>query len=357
MLKNQYKVIGVMSGTSLDGIDLAECEFWRNNDTWRYRMIAVETVPYTHEWVSKLGKLTNLDEEGLLKIDKDYTTLLAEVIWQFIQKNAIKDIDFIASHGHTAKHEPDKHYTYQIGNLKQLAVLTNQMVVCDFRIQDVALKGQGAPLVPIGDELLFKNYDYCLNLGGFSNLSYTKKGQRIAYDICPVNTVLNHYANKVGLPFDDKGSMASSGVVDSQLLRQLNHLVYYVMKPPKSLGVEWVRTNVLPLIDSYELPVSTVLATFTEHIAQQILKVIESGSKILTTGGGAYNQFLIQQLNADSHRLFEIPDRKLIEYKEALIFGLLGVLRIRNEINCLSSVTGALKNHSSGKIYSPINSN
>jgi anhydro-N-acetylmuramic acid kinase len=231
------------------------------------------------------------------------------------------------------------------------------MVVCDFRIQDVALKGQGAPLVPIGDELLFKNYDYCLNLGGFSNLSYTKKGQRIAYDICPVNTVLNHYANKVGLPFDDKGSMASSGVVDSQLLGQLNHLVYYVMKPPKSLGVEWVRTNDLPLIDSYELPVSTVLATFTEHIAQQILKVIESGSKILTTGGGAYNQFLIQQLNADSHRLFEIPDRKLIEYKEALIFGLLGVLRIRNEINCLSSVTGALKNHSSGKIYSPINSN
>jgi len=353
MLKNEYKVIGVMSGTSLDGIDLVDCEFWWN-DSWQYRMNAVETVAYAPDWLNKLEHLTDLNKAELQAVDRAYTESLAEVVLNFISKNAIKQIDFIASHGHTAKHEPHRQLTYQIGNLPSLAQLTNQMVVCDFRVQDVALKGQGAPLVPIGDQLLFESYDYCLNLGGFSNLSYASEGSRFAYDICPVNTVLNHYASKIGLPYDDNGAIAASGEVHDQLLNQLNRLEYYQKQPPKSLGVEWVRTTIIPLINSFDLPVSTVLATFSEHIAQQIIKVIAPGSKVLTTGGGAYNSHVIKNMRRSSSISFKIPDVKLVNYKEALIFALLGMLRVRNEINCLSSVTGALKNHSSGKIYHPI---
>ena len=215
------------------------------------------------------------------------------------------------------------------------------------------LGGQGAPLVPIGDELLFSKYDYCLNLGGFSNVSFNKNGNRIAFDISPVNTVLNFYANQLGLPFDDAGTLAKSGTVNSNLLQQLNDLDFYKTSYPKSLGMEFVNKEIVPLINSFSIAINHKLCTFVEHIAIQIAAICtKPKAKLFITGGGAYNQFLIERLHVHLP-LTEIvlPDDTTIQFKEALIFGLLGVLRLRNEINVLSSVTGAKIDHSSGNIF------
>jgi anhydro-N-acetylmuramic acid kinase len=213
---------------------------------------------------------------------------------------------------------------------------------------------QGAPLVPIGDRLLFSDFRYCLNLGGFANISYEDENDRIAYDICPVNIVLNHYVSKIGLEYDDKGQLASKGKINNQLLKKLNQLEFFSKKPPKSLGLEWVNKNVFPSIESFNLQIEDILRTYVEHIAIQISKNLEQkNSNVLVTGGGAYNKFLIERIVDLSDSKIIIPNHELIEYKEALIFALLGVLRERKEINCLKSVTGAKKNHSSGKILIP----
>jgi anhydro-N-acetylmuramic acid kinase len=215
------------------------------------------------------------------------------------------------------------------------------------------LGGQGAPLVPIGDQLLFSDYDYCLNLGGFSNISFEEKGKRIAFDISPVNTVLNHYANKLGLDYDDKGKIARSGKTNTKLLEELNALDFYQKAFPKSLGFEFVKTIILPLIEKYEIAIEDKTATFVEHIAQQTAFVLPNKkNKILVTGGGAYHDFLIERIQFYKPEMqITIPETTILEYKEALIFALLGVLKLRNENNVLSSVTGAKEDHSSGIIY------
>ena len=225
--------------------------------------------------------------------------------------------------------------------------------MCDFRVQDVQLGGQGAPLVPIGDRLLFSEFDYCLNLGGFSNISFEQDGQRIAFDISPVNTVLNFYANQLGLEFDDRGKIAQSGNLNLTLFEALNGLDFYKKPFPKSLGFEYVKEVVLPLIESYSIPKEDKMYTFVEHVALQIANALPmKKGTLLITGGGAYNDFLIERIQFYLPDIvIKIPDSKLLEYKEALIFGLLGVLKLRGEINVLSSVTGAKSDHSSGVIY------
>jgi len=352
MLINKYKVVGVMSGTSLDGIDLVYVTF-NFEDEWTFEIHEFETIKYTSDWISQLKDLVRFSSQELKAIDEDYTLYLSEIINAFIEKYSIKKLDAVCSHGHTALHQPDNGITYQIGNLPKLSSLIKQKVVCDFRIQDVELGGQGAPLVPIGDELLFSDYDYCINLGGFANISTEKNSHRIAYDICPVNIVLNYYSRKLGFDFDNNGLIASSGNVNDSLLNQLNELEYYAFNPPKSLGLEWVNQNIFPLIDSFELEVKDILRTFVEHICYQISATIRNSenSKILITGGGVFNTFLIERLQSFTKGQIIIPNKEIIEYKEAIIFGLLGVLKLRNEINCLSSVTGAKHDHSSGKIF------
>lgn len=354
MIKNHYNVIGVMSGTSLDGIDIAHCTF-THQDRWNFEILVAETYEYPSVWVEKLKNLVTLTASDLLQLDEDYTHFLGNAIRQFIQKNKLSSLDAVCSHGHTALHQPHNGLTYQIGNLPKLATLLNEMVVCDFRVADVALGGQGAPLVPIGDQLLFSQYDFCLNLGGFANISSEIKGQRIAYDICPVNIVLNLYANALGLDYDDGGKIAASGTIDESLLKQLNALSFYKSPYPKSLGLEWVKESIFPIIDSYSLSEKDVLRTFVEHIAIQISNEInfKSSASVLTTGGGAFNEFLMSCLSDKTQNAIIIPDKSIINYKEALIFAFLGVLKLRNENNCLSSVTGARNDHSSGKIYYP----
>lgn len=344
--------IGVMSGTSLDGIDLVYVKF--NIDNYKdFTILASDTVSYASNWKHNLQNAISFSKDKLSDLDIAYGRLLGEVINHFISKNNIKAIDFIASHGHTVLHQPEKRITLQIGNGQEIANITNQQVICGFRTQDVQLGGQGAPLVPIGDELLFSDYDYCINLGGFANISYEKEDERIAFDICPVNIVLNYYCRKLGLDFDDGGKLASEGKINEELLQKLNSLSFYQQKPPKSLGLEWVQQYVFPLIDSFQLEIKDVLRTFVEHSAVQIGKIITKNASVLITGGGAFNCFLIHRIEYFSSTKIHLPEKKLIEFKEALIFAFLGLLRSENKVNCLQSVTGARKNHSSGVVFYP----
>ena len=352
MFKENYNVIGVMSGTSLDGVDLAYIKF-NNSGRWTFEIFQSETVSYSEEWLDKLKNAIHFNPSELEELNVSYTKLLASIISEFISKNHLAEIDAVCSHGHTILHQPQNGFTLQIGNLPIIRDLVNQTIVCDFRVQDVQLGGQGAPLVPIGDELLFSEYDYCLNLGGFSNVSFNEDGNRIAFDISPVNTVLNFYASELGFPYDDAGNLAKSGNVNQDLLKQLNDLEFYALPYPKSLGMEFVNAEILPLMHSFSIDVKDKLRTFVEHIAVQISKICSKpNAKLFVTGGGAYNRFLIERLhNYLPTTEVVIPDDKTIQFKEALIFGFLGVLRLLNEINVLSSVTGASKNHSSGVVF------
>lgn len=353
MFKETYKIIGVMSGTSLDGIDLAHINFTIKDNNWSYQILESETISYSQDWLNKLKVALSFSEENLIELNEEYTELLGNIIKSFIDKHQIKSIDAVCSHGHTILHQPQNGFTLQIGNLPKIAKIIQEKVVCDFRVQDVKLGGQGAPLVPIGDRILFSEYNYCLNLGGFSNVSFEDNSKRIAFDISPVNTVLNFYSNKLGLDYDDKGKIARNGQVDSDLLNELNDLDYYKKSFPKSLGFEFVKEIVLPLIEKHSISIEDKMHSFIEHIALQTsLALPNKTGKILITGGGAYNDFLIERMQFHLPKIeIIIPDNKTLEFKEALIFALLGVLKLRNEINVLSSVTGAKKDHSSGIIY------
>lgn len=352
MIINETFAIGLMSGTSLDGIDLVYVRF--QNDNYKdFTIIHAETIPYSQEWKQLLQNAIFSDAAALQQLDVMYGQFLGGILNNFISNYKITTIDFIASHGHTILHQPEKGITLQIGAGAEIAKITNQKVVCDFRTQDVQLGGQGAPLVPIGDELLFSEYDFCVNLGGFSNVSYHKDNRRIAYDICPVNIVLNFYANKIGLEYDASGKIASKGKINEALLEKLNDLEFYQQEPPKSLGLEWVQTNVFPLIDALEIDIPSILRTFVAHIAQQIGKVIYKNNQVLITGGGVFNTFLMDEIRQYSESQITLPTKELIDYKEALLFAFLGLLKVEGQINCLQSVTGASKDHSSGVIFYP----
>lgn len=350
-MKETYRIIGVMSGTSLDGLDLAAADFSVENNSWQFQLQQTETIAYSSYWKKTLKNAVNLSKEALARLDFKFTEKIAEEVSAFMLRHQIQTVDAVCSHGHTVFHKPEKGFTYQIGNLPRISQYLNQTVVCDFRPADVALGGQGAPLVPVGDRILFSEYKYCLNLGGFGNISFENNGNRIAYDTGPVNIVLNPYAEQLGEPYDKDGNLAASGSLNHGLFTALENLPYYKKEPPKSLGLEWVQKEVFPLLDGFNLPAADVLRTVTEHIAARLAAEFEEGSSVLITGGGAFNRFLISRLAARKNLDLVIPDKRLVEYKEALIFGLLGVLRLRNEINVLASVTGARHDHSSGKIY------
>ncbi len=352
MKTNISFAIGLMSGTSLDGVDLAYVKFTESNKI-SFQILNCETVLYSTKWQKILKESIYYSKDNLNILDVEYGILLGKTVNEFIKKYRIKKLDFVASHGHTVLHQPQKGITLQMGSGEQISKITNLKVVSDFRTQDIKLGGQGAPLVPIGDRLLFYNYSYCLNLGGFSNVSFKKQNKRIAFDICPVNVVLNFYANKLSFDYDKAGKIASGGSINHQLLEKLDSLKYYAKQPPKSLGLEWVQKEIFPLIDEFETEIPVVLRTFVEHIAIQISKVITKNETVLITGGGAFNSFLIERIEKFLNFKIKLPSADIINFKEALIFSFLGLLRINNKVNCLSSVTGAIKNHSSGRITIP----
>ena len=350
-----FYAIGLMSGTSLDGLDIVYVKF-QKSDYANFEILLAETISYSDIWKERLQSAINLDKNGTSVLHNEYGVFLGIKTKEFISKNTIQKVDFIASHGHTVFHQPENGFTLQVGDGEEILKATNCTVVADFRTQDVQLGGQGAPLVPIGDRLLFSGYQACVNLGGFANISYERNDLRIAFDICPVNIVMNYYSNKMGLEYDDKGIIASKGTIHQGLLKELNSLPFYSKKPPKSLGLEWVQQYVFPLVDKYKLDSHNILRTFLEHVAQQISQIIQPFDTILFTGGGVYNDFLIKRIEDIGKNNIIIPADHIINYKEALIFALLGLLKLQGQVNCLSSVTGAQKNHSSGKIFTINNS-
>lgn len=351
MEKEKTYILGLMSGTSLDGVDIVYAEFTAEDS---YKILHAKTYSYSKQWIERLKEAFNMSKNELQKLDILYGVYLGGIVNQFLDSYTIKELDFIASHGHTIFHKPEERYTLQIGNGQEIANVTGKKVVFDFRTQDVQLGGQGAPLVPIGDQLLFKEYTYCLNLGGFANISYEEDSQRLAFDICPVNIVMNHYVNSIGLPYDDKGVIASKGQIHKKLLLELNNLAFYKATKAKSLGYEFVVAIIFPIIDAYNLSIDDLLCTYVEHIATQIASKVEKEGTILITGGGAYNDFLIHRLSAylPTNKI-SVPDSMLIDFKEALIFAFLGLLKVMNKVNCLQSVTNAKKDHSSGRICLP----
>lgn len=349
----QTTAIGLMSGSSLDGLDIALVRFKEEGEHYDFQILAVETLPYPDLWKRQLAEAFHKQPEELAQLDKDYGRYLGEQVLAFAKKHNAHP-DFVASHGHTIFHRPEERYTLQIGDGQELAKACGFTIVNDFRTEDVSKGGQGAPLVPIGDKLLFGDYEMCLNIGGIANISYDDNGRRIAYDLCIANQALNYLANMNDLDYDKDGELARSGEVDHTLLKKLNNLPFFIQDPPKSMGREFFEANQKSLLQGLSVP--DMLATFVEHIALQIsipISLLPKG-KILVTGGGARNKFLMERLQARTKHEVVIPKKEIIDYKEALIFAFLGLRRLEGKTNVLASVTGAESDSCSGRIWRTI---
>lgn len=348
-----YKTIGVMSGTSLDGLDLVFVQFEKKGPSWSFELGAYDSIPYDAQWQKRLRELCKVSALEYVQCHVEYGHFLGEKIKEFIDKHDLK-IEVAGVHGHTIFHQPEKGFTSQIGDGAAMAAISQQMIACDFRSMDVAKGGQGAPLVPIGDALLFNDYVARINLGGFSNISLGGIEEVRAFDICPLNIIMNEITRKSGLEYDDKGGIARGGQIDKALLDTLNQLGYYKKQGPKSLAKEWLDQEFWPLLGTH-LTDQDLLRTLVEHMSDQISLSLASSKigmgKVLVTGGGAYNDFLMERIRAKTNLEIVIPSKEMIEMKEGLIFAFLGLLRLLDQKNILSEVTGADSASISGALY------
>lgn len=347
-----------MSGTSMDGVDLAYCELSKSEAGWSYSLKMGETIPYDEKWrvgLSQLGKQSALI---YVKTHTFYGHYLGQLCRDFIAKHKL-EVDFIASHGHTIFHQPEVGFTAQIGDGSAISAIAGIPVISDFRTLDVALYGQGAPLVPIGDAKLFSEYDFCLNLGGFANISLESEGKRIAFDISPCNIALNRIARNLGQNYDEGGAIAAQGKINYELLGELDGLPFYKEYKPKSIGREWINSSFWPVVRKHEQDEqANLMKTLVDHIAGQIADAVEyfaegdiTQKKMLITGGGAYNETLLDHLRTHCDVQLVVPDATLVEYKEALLFAFLGALRLEQEVNTLASVTGAHQDSIGGAMW------
>lgn len=346
-------VLGLMSGTSLDGLDLALCEFEPKGNGYSFKIHKALTVSYSREWRTKLSEAPGLSAQAYFELHADYGRFMALEVQDFL-KGVSQQPALLCSHGHTIFHQPQKGFSTQLSCGATLSALSGITTVCDFRSGDVALGGQGAPLVPIGDKLLFSQYQACVNLGGIANISFDNAvGERLAFDICEANLLLNHLSEQAGKPYDDNGSMAQSGQIEPGLLSALNELEFYKIQGAKSLGREWFEASVLPLINSSKAVNQDKLRTSLEHIAMIIAETFnQHGIKnALFTGGGAFNGFLMERIQHHSTAKCIVADPLIVNFKEALIFAFLGYLRVQHLPNILKSVTGAKANSIGGAVY------
>ncbi|HPE85764.1 MAG: anhydro-N-acetylmuramic acid kinase [Bacteroidia bacterium] len=352
--QNCYVAAGVMSGTSLDGLDMVLCRFCPRNENWNFQLLKAKTEPYSNTWRQRLATLHLQDARTFVETDRAFGAFIGQQLHEFLAA-APEQPRVIGSHGHTIFHTPLEGITCQIGHGASIAAITGISTVNDFRTTDVALGGEGAPLVPAGDKLLFNQYAQCLNLGGFANLSFEENGKRIAGDIAPCNFILNSLAHQLGFPYDDRGNIAKNGKLILPLLENLNALPFFKRPFPKSLAREWVEHNVLPLISNSGHTPSDILATFTQHVAIQIARQINQapGTTVLVSGGGAYNKFLVREIQQKTTKTLTIPDNDIIHFKEALIFALLAVLRVNETVNTYAEVTGAQSDSISGALFLP----
>jgi len=348
-----------MSGTSLDGLDMAYCQFVKSGSEWTFEIKNTREIPYDERRREALKQAITLPALEHTRLHNEYGTWLGQQVKDFVITEGLV-VDFVSSHGHTSHHQPEKGVTCQLGSGQHLANASGLKTVCDFRVNDVALGGQGAPLVPIGDRELFADYTFCLNLGGISNISFEHEERRIAFDIGVANMLLNHIANKSGLLYDEGGVLASKGRVNTRLLDALNGVAYYQLPFPKSTGYEWFLNDLVPLIVQYPDNLENLLRTAVAHISDQVALQVRNyrtsdNNSVLVTGGGAHNSFLISQLTEklSGQAKVVVPDKTIVDYKEALVFGLMGAMRVENETNILASVTGAERDSSSGVIFYP----
>ncbi|WP_111591539.1 anhydro-N-acetylmuramic acid kinase [Chitinophaga dinghuensis] len=360
-----YNVIGTMSGSSLDGLDIVFAELTEVRGQWTYAIKASESLPYEPEWVEKLANAIHLPAREYLLLHSEYGHYNGHRIKQFIEKNHLDHkIHFIASHGHTTFHMPDGKMTAQLGDGAAITAVTGLPVISDLRAMDIALGGQGAPIVPIGEKYLFPAYQYLLNIGGIANISANVQDGYVAFDICPANRVLNGLAAALNRPYDEGGQLAAGGVQDDALLAKLNDLPYYAAPWPKSLANDFGTDTILPMIEGLRISVQGKLATYVAHIAEQVAKSAaalkakmadpEAPAKMLITGGGAFNTFLVNCIREQLEPLnieVEVPDELTIGFKEALVMALIGALRWRQEENVLSSVTGASRDSIGGALW------
>ena len=342
--KDHIEVLGLMSGTSLDGLDMAYCRFPAEADS--YELLHAVTKPYPKDLRERLERSVMLPAEELFVLDAEIGKWMGNAIVEFLGNTQLKP-DIISSHGHTVFHQPDKGITVQIGNAAHMHAITGIRVIHDFRSLDVALGGQGAPLVPVGDELLFGSYTYCLNLGGIANISFDKEGSRQAFDICACNMVLNHLARREGIEYDADGALASQGQIIEPLLSALRNWDYLGKKSPKSLGYEQISSELFPLLDK-NASTPDLLHTFCHHIAEEVSRACTSPGTMLISGGGAHNSFLRDLIAYKAGIKVEYGENGVVDFKEAIIFAFLGALHAFEKVNVLSSVTGARRDHIGG---------
>ncbi len=358
-----YRVIGLMSGSSLDGLDIAFIEFDENRGKWHYEIKAANCVKYSEDWMHQLANATQLNAYEYLLLHSAFGKYVGEQVNTFIEKfNLHHQVQLIASHGHTTFHAPHLGMTGQLGDGATIAAQTGINVVSDLRALDVAFGGQGAPIVPIGEKWLFNDYSFCLNLGGIANISFREADKYVAFDVCAANKILNLLAQKEGKEYDEGGAIAASGQIITPLLTKLNTLDYYAAPFPKSLANSFGIETVFPIVETFEASTADKLRTYTEHISMQLTYSVQQlikrpmadTGKLLVTGGGAFNSFLIKKLQEglQSYNLaVTVPDATLINYKEALVMGLMGVLRWREEYNVMHTVTGATRNSIGGAVW------
>lgn len=348
----KHRVVGLMSGTSLDGLDICLCDFSQTNKKWSYEVVSATTKAYPTDIQEKLLVAHTLSGEELFLLHNELGRYFGESTADFLSQQQTQ-AEIIASHGHTIFHQPEKKFTCQIGNGAEIAAITQIDTICDFRTKDLALGGQGAPLVPIGDELLFGEFKFCLNIGGIANISVNDGKQRLAWDVCAANMVLNHYSKKMGFDYDKDGALSKQGKLDNILLEELLALDFHHKKKPKSLGREYVFDQYVRIIENINRTIPDILATLTELIALSIKKDIQEfgDGNMLITGGGAYNKALIEKIKRE-HSNITLPSDEIISNKEAIIFAFLGLLRKLEICNTLSSVTGARFDSIGACIYS-----
>ncbi len=347
----RYNVIGVMSGSSLDGLDLAWCAFELANGHWSFNISEAVTVPYDGAFQQRLIQAMAGSALDMARLHRDLGDRIGAACNALLNG---RTVDLIASHGHTLFHKPEEGLTTQIGCGARIAAATGITTVCDFRSMDVALGGQGAPLVPLGEKLLFPDHRAFLNIGGICNIALHDTDRVIGYDVCIGNQALNFLANEAGLAYDKDGEMARSGKPDPMLLDILNALPFHHQAPPRSLGREWFDEHVKPLLANSSIRLQDRLRTVVEHIAEQLAAALGGTvGSVMVTGGGAHNGFLMEQLGARTQIRIDVSTPVTVNFKEALVFALLGVLRVRNEPNILASVTGAKRNAVGGAVYLP----
>lgn len=342
------KIVGIMSGTSMDGLDLALCEFKTQNGQVSFSLLASQTIAYEPTWKEQLQNAFNASAQAYFKLHSAYGVYIGQQVNAFLTKHQ-QTANAIASHGHTIFHQPQLGFTTQIGCGATIAAKTGVTTVCDFRSIDVALNGQGAPLVPIGDRDLFPSLESCLNIGGIANISFTKHTKTSAFDICVANMALNYLTETVEKAFDDGGKMAQAGNCDDVLLQSLLKL----NTQQQSLGREFFENHFLPVLNHSTISLNDKLTTCVEYTALQISETLnhQQLNSVLITGGGAYNTFLIERLKYYYKGSIEIPADEIIQFKEAIIFAYLGYLRLNETVNTLNSVTKASRDSIGGAVY------